>query len=1097
MTQWQPLTDLPDLRHVGLIALDTETKDERLAIDKGSGWPFKAGHICGVNVAWREGESVRAAYFPIRHPDSANFDPAQVFQWLRDLIASDVRFVTQNGLYDWGWLRADTDIKMPAPERLEEIGALATLIDENRYAYGLDALCAWRGLPGKDLTGLLEGAAAIGLPKKAKPQAHIWQMPARYVGPYAEQDAISTLLLFESLDPVLDREGMRTAYRLEIDLLPMVHEMRRRGIRVDTTAAERARDLLSRKRDAVLAELSQKHGAAVGMDEIAGKKWLEATFDQYGIKYPRTKKGNPSFTSGQRGWMHKHSHWLPQLIAKANKYNKAAVDFLEGHILRHVVNGRIHAEIHPHRSDDDTDASHGTRSLRFSYSEPPLQQMAARDEEIAPLIRGVFLPEEGEVWAKPDISQQEFRLIVHYGVKLGLKSAEEAADRYRNDPNADIHKVVAEMTGLDRGSAKNCNFAKVYGVGLRTFAVMIGKSEREAEAIMTLYDQKFPFVQKLSDRCERQAKQQGYLVLYDDARRHWDNWVACAAWGKGAGPCDRDEAERRLKDPEHSWYRKSPLRRADTRKAFNALIQGSAARHTKLWMRLCWREGIVPLVQMHDCLDLSVSSPEQAELVARLGREAITLEVPIQVDLKYGRNWGDATHTWAELHNGGAAAPMTSIAELPETETVEIIGGPILNDAGNEVEFDENSGDDDENLEPDISADRDELDALLDELPEFHAAEAVTADAAGNDARLCAAPPTAVIANAGTVDPPWNDPPRGNPPGNGDGNGSDRVSRLLERMANFDAGVSIGNGADRAGNGHHGDRHASGKIRCPYHDDHTTPNLHIYPGEDDPHFHCFVCGAHGHLDDLDVDWSTVTLPVETQADNTAGLARALDLWGEAKPIASTIAEKYLGEVRGLDVRALPSEINESLRFHARCPFGPGNCVPGLIALYRDVETDEPAGIHRIALVPEVFTGAKVERRTLGRWPRPRAIKLWCRSRNEGEFRRLFLGEGIETVLAAATRLQHHVLFSRDGTMTPAWAGGHKIGIEKFPLVYYVDELVLLVDHDTAGEQAAAACYQRWRAAGRRARRLRTQHVGLNDFNDLVLAKLRGACHDRL
>jgi DNA polymerase I-like protein with 3'-5' exonuclease and polymerase domains len=190
-------------------------------------------------VAYREAGDIRAHYFPLRHPDSQNFEPGQVFQWLRDLVASDVRIITQNGLYDWGWLRAEAEIKMPPADRLEEIGALATLVDENRFSYDLDALCAWRGLPGKDLASLTEGAQFLNLPKRGvKPQSRIWEMPARFVGPYAEGDASCTLALWENLDPVLDQEDTRAAYRLEIDLLPVVHEMRRRGIRIDTAAAE-------------------------------------------------------------------------------------------------------------------------------------------------------------------------------------------------------------------------------------------------------------------------------------------------------------------------------------------------------------------------------------------------------------------------------------------------------------------------------------------------------------------------------------------------------------------------------------------------------------------------------------------------------------------------------------------------------------------------------------------------------------------------------------------------------------------------------------------------------------------------------------------
>src|SRR5262249_15454353 len=239
------------------------------------------------------------------------------------LAASDVRIITKNGLYDWGWLYADAGLEMLSPERLEEIDALATIADETRWRYSLDALCAWRGLPGKDETLLCEGCAALGLitstRKKFKPQPYIWRLPAHLVGPYAETDAVRTLELFESLNPVLDREGTRDAYRLEIELLPMVLRMRRRGIRIDISSADQARDFLLRKRDTVLAQICEKLGTSVGMDEINGRKWLISTFDRLGIAYPLTEKGNPSFKRGKKGWMQHSSHWLPPLIAAADQ----------------------------------------------------------------------------------------------------------------------------------------------------------------------------------------------------------------------------------------------------------------------------------------------------------------------------------------------------------------------------------------------------------------------------------------------------------------------------------------------------------------------------------------------------------------------------------------------------------------------------------------------------------------------------------------------------------------------------------------------------------------------------------------------------------
>jgi len=309
MSGWRPPADLPDLRRVGIIALDTETFDEGLREDRGSAWPWRGGYICGLGVGWRDDSGIRAHYLPLRHPDSENFPRENVARWLKDLLASGVRIVTQNGLYDWGWLLADLDLRMPPAERLEEIGALATLVDENRFKYSLDALCQWRGLPGKDETALREGITALGLHtgkrKKLVSQNYIYNLPAGYVGPYAEADAINTLALFESLDPLLDQEGTRDAYRLEVDLLPMVHAMRQRGIRVDQSAAEQARDNCLQKRDQALAKLSEQLGTPTGMEEISSRKWLEQTFDAQHINYPRTARVIPlSRPAKPVGWPH-------------------------------------------------------------------------------------------------------------------------------------------------------------------------------------------------------------------------------------------------------------------------------------------------------------------------------------------------------------------------------------------------------------------------------------------------------------------------------------------------------------------------------------------------------------------------------------------------------------------------------------------------------------------------------------------------------------------------------------------------------------------------------------------------------------------------
>jgi hypothetical protein len=245
--------------------------------------------------------------------------------------------------------------------------------------------------------------------------------------------------------------------------------------------------------------------------------------------------------------------------------------------------------------------------------------------------------------------------------------------------------------------------------------------------------------------------------------------------------------------------------------------------------------------------------------------------------------------------------------------------------------------------------------------------------------------------------------------------------------------------------------------------------LQIYPQLDDPHFHCYVCGAHGHLNELEIDWrSALKSPTgqPSSNDDARNLTRAHELWNEAKPIAGTLAERYLTQTRGIDVSALPADISNTLRFHPHCWLD-DKFHPCLIALFRDIETNEPAGIHRTWLSPDA---QKIERRMLGRWARPRAIKLLPAGN------RLYIGEGIETVLAAATRLR----------MQPAWVMGPCVNIEGLPVIPGVEELIILVDRDEAGEGAAETCCQNWQAAGRRVRRLQTKNASLADFNDLIL-----------
>lgn len=202
------------------------------------------------------------------------------------------------------------------------------------------------------------------------------------------------------------------------------------------------------------------------------------------------------------------------------------------------------------------------------------------------------------------------------------------------------------------------------------------------------------------------------------------------------------------------------------------------------------------------------------------------------------------------------------------------------------------------------------------------------------------------------------------------------------------------------------------------------------------------------------------------ADESERLLRAAAIWDEAKPIARTDGEGYLAR-RGVFLDDVPD--GGGLRWHPTCRWGVGT-APCITARYTDAVTTEPRGIWRRPL-----TGEKPK--SLG----PTAgcvIRLW--PDDPAEFG-LVLGEGVETTLAAATRITH-----RGTLLRPAWAAGSCGNMAAFPALAGVEALTLLVDHDEngAGQRAAERCARRWNDAGKKVIRLMPGDLG-NDFNDLV------------
>lgn len=606
-SSWSPPEVLPRFEGHETLAIDLETYDPNL-LNRGPGWATGDGHVVGIAIA----SDSWSGYLPIRHGGGGNLDEEIVLRWAKRTLSNHKgKIIFHNALYDAGWLRREgIDLSCPIYDTM----FAAPLLDENRFSYSLNNLGRDYCGEQKDETLLEEAAKAWGV--NAKSGMH--ELPSRYVGPYAEQDAALTLKLWDQLHGRIQENGLTKIFQMECDLIPLLLEMRWRGVRIDTNRAEQVCEELSKREQQLMVEFRRKFGTTV---EIWANASIEKAFKQNSLWYPKTAKGMASF---QAPWLEAHEHELPKMIVQIRKLNKARTTFIEKMVLGHVVDGRIHAEAHPLRNDGG-----GTVSGRFSYTNPNLQQVPARDPELGKMIRSLFLPEEGAEWGVFDYSQQEPRLTVHYAHQLGLNGAADAVRAY-SEEGADFHQIVADMAGIPRKQAKNINLGLTYGMGRNKLINELGLEEAEAVALLETYHERVPFVRALQAQCTRIANERGYIMTLGGRQCRFDLWEANTG---DSTPLQEDEAREKYGDG---------IRRSYTYKALNRLIQGSAADMTKLAMLALWKEGYVPHIQIHDELDYSVFNDKDKQTIIHEMSNCVELSVPLIVDAEMGQTWGDA-----------------------------------------------------------------------------------------------------------------------------------------------------------------------------------------------------------------------------------------------------------------------------------------------------------------------------------------------------------------------------------------------------------------------------------------------------------------------
>lgn len=658
-TTWQMPTEFPNLSDARVIGVDIESKDPHI-MASGPGFVRRDAHVIGVAVSavFSNRESF-TKYYPVRHDNGANIEPAKVFSWLREQLRGPQPKVGANLLYDLEGLHFE-GVKVEGP--IHDIQIAGPLIDENKDSYALDVVAKELLGRGKDEKLLKTLAKIIGVePKQTEIKRNLYKIPAEYVGPYAEEDCRLGIEVLAEQTKKLEEQGMLPVFRKESRLIPLLLKMRIRGVPVDIPRAEEVNERIKKEE----ADKQRRLNAMVGfhLDVWSALDVRRACIDA-GIPFNRTevwskrlKDFNPSFTAD---WFRGREEPFLKLIAETRKMSKMRRDFVEGFILNLNIGGRLHCEFHQLRKttggeDGSESTKEGTRSGRFSSTNPNLQQIPSRDPVFGPMVRSLFIPEPGEQWCCADYSAQEPRVTVHYAYLRKYPGAAEAVRQYINNPDTDYHRMVAEWASISRPEAKIINLGLAYGMGFRKLAYSLGfltlkemydrsfvipeDKFAAVSGVLDRYHEGVPYIKPLMQELSRIAERRGYIRTLWGRRRRFDDWI----------PRNREDVKSGLDWKSVKGYQAArdkfgniPLKRDGTHKSLNGLIQGGSADMMKEAMLQLGDLGYVPFLTVHDEIDDSVGSAAQAREIHDVMVGAIKLAVPLKVDLKVVENWGKA-----------------------------------------------------------------------------------------------------------------------------------------------------------------------------------------------------------------------------------------------------------------------------------------------------------------------------------------------------------------------------------------------------------------------------------------------------------------------
>ena len=581
ITSWNKIF-MGTLLHAEYVGIDTETVS---LVDKT---------MVGFSIAVND----NSYYIPTNDHVLPNM-PIEEAQRMLQIIINNCIVIFHNSAFDLHVLHK-FGIDIYHAHSIHDTLLMANLVDEN-IRHGLKGL-AKRYLHHtmtelKELCGTGQKRISFADAPKEK-----WE--------YGADDAYYTLKLFHFLDDKLfeDKKSSEVYLKIERPLLLVIADMHINGINIDVKKVREIKNKCENIMNLTETKLRIEMGDEINFGSTQQLKKYFIDERHMPVIKQSAKTGRPSM---DKEVLEKYAetNTVAKTLLEFRKYSKITSTFipaltpLEWNL--ETMTGKIHANFN----------QAGTTSGRFSSSRPNMQNIPKEDEDTDIRIRETIIPDKGEILIGADYSQIELRVLAHFSKDPTLIKA--------YNENKDIHQQTADACGCSRYDAKTVNFGLVYGMGSKTLAKKIKVSTEEAQQYIDRYFDTYSGVKEFWAESERNFIKYGFVeTLSGRKRRRSDSFMAKDTYDQGS----------------------------EVRSATNAIIQGTAADLIKMAMISMYPQlkkyeaRIISTVHDEVLVSCPIKNAKQVYAVVHrsMVEAGINLSVPIDIKIKFGRNWEEA-----------------------------------------------------------------------------------------------------------------------------------------------------------------------------------------------------------------------------------------------------------------------------------------------------------------------------------------------------------------------------------------------------------------------------------------------------------------------